>query len=460
MRRLLVANRGEIAVRIIRAARDLGVETVAVTSQADRHALHARMADRAVCIGPAVAAGSYLRKDLLLHTALETDCDAVHPGYGFLSEDAEFAAMVEREGLVFVGPSADAIAEMGDKARARDVVMSAGIPVVPGSDGPVDNAEAVRDFGSRFGYPLLLKAKAGGGGRGMRVVENDAAAAGLFTLARTEAESSFGDGGIYVEKYLPQVRHVEIQVLADNHGHIVYLGERDCSIQRRHQKILEEAPSPAINDDLRTAMGQAAVAVAKTVRYTGAGTVEFLFDVQTRDFYFIETNTRIQVEHPITEAVAGLDLVAWQLRIADGEHLDLQQSDVELRGHAIEARITAEDATAGFLPRPGTIGQFLVPSGPGVRVDTHCHAGASVPPYYDSLLAKLIVHGRDRGEALRRLQRALHEFHIDGVASTVPFHRWLAEQPAIVAGDYTTAYLDHALVTYRDTIGEPKGAVT
>ncbi len=457
LRRLLVANRGEIAVRIIRAARDLGIETVAVTSAADRRAEHARIADHALCLGPAPANASYLRRDLVLHAAIATGCDAIHPGYGFLAEDTTFAAMVRDEGVCFVGPSPESIAAMGDKARAREVVSAAGLPVVPGTDGPVSTADDVLRFGDRFGYPVLLKAKSGGGGRGMRVVAEAGEVAGLFALARAEAESSFGDGDIYVEKYLPEVRHVEVQVLADAAGHTLHLGERDCSIQRRHQKILEESPSPAVDADLREKMGQVAVAAAKAVDYLGAGTVEFLLDTRTGEFYFIEMNTRIQVEHPITELVTGLDLVGWQLRIASGESLDVRQDDVTFDGHAIEARITAEDARRGFLPAPGTIERFLIPGGPGVRVDTHCHGGTIIPPHYDSLVAKLVTHGRDRRQALARLRRALDECRIDGIASTVEFHRWLLRQPPIVEGSYTTGHLDHMLDAFATSSPEQEG---
>ncbi|NKQ52303.1 acetyl-CoA carboxylase biotin carboxylase subunit [Amycolatopsis sp. K13G38] len=439
MRRLLVANRGEIAVRIIRAARDLGIETVAVYSAADRGARHTTLADRAVCIGPPPAPASYLRHDLLLQVAEATGCDAVHPGYGFLSEDASFAAGVADHGLTFVGPPARAIEQMGDKAIARKVVAGADVPVVPGSDGVVaDVGEALR-FAADAGYPVLLKARSGGGGRGMRVAKDAAELERSFPLSRQEAGATFGDDGVYVERYLPRVRHVEVQVLADHHGRVGQLGERDCSLQRRHQKLLEEAPSPALDDRQREELCAAAVRAARAVGYASAGTVEFLLDLDSARFFFIEMNTRIQVEHPVTEMLTGVDLVAWQLRIAAGEPLTLDR--VPARGHAIEFRINAEDWTQGFRPSPGTLSAFQPPAGPGVRVDTHSFAGATVPPHYDSLLAKLIVHGADRDEALRRSRRALDEFHVAGVASTVGLHRWLLEQSEVADGTYTTSYL-------------------
>jgi len=445
IRRLLVANRGEIAVRIIRAARDLGIATVAVTSAADRHARHPSLADQAICLGPGPATASYLRAELLLHTAVATGCDAVHPGYGFLSEDADFAARVRAEGLTYVGASAEAIAQMGDKAIARSVVARAGVPVVPGSEGVVADAEEAVALGQEYGFPVLLKARAGGGGKGMRIAQEPAELAAAFVLARQEAVGAFGDGGLYVEKYLQRARHVEVQVLADTHGHTVHLGERDCSIQRRHQKVFEEAPSPIVDARLRSAITGAAVRAAEAVGYHGAGTVEFLVDLNgkpdTDRFYFIEMNTRIQVEHGLTEELTGIDLVTWQLRIAAGQPLDFTQTDIQTRGHAIECRINAEDPAHDFAPSPGTLLGFEPPAGPGVRVDTHCFPGAVVPPYYDSLLAKLVVYGRDRPEALCRARRALAEFHVEGLASTVALHRWLLDQPGIVEGDYTTESL-------------------
>ena len=441
--RLLVANRGEIAVRVIRAARDLGIETVAVCSAADRQALHVKLADRAVCIGPAPASASYLRTDLLVHVAQATGCDAVHPGYGFLSENAAFAAAVAEAGLTFAGPSADAIELMGDKAMARKAVTRVGVPVAPGSDDAVPNMVEAARVAAQCGYPAVLKARAGGGGKGMRVVHTEDELRDAFPLARQEAASAFGDDGIYIEKYLQRVRHIEVQILADRHGHTTHLGERDCSMQRRHQKVLEEAPSPALDAGQRAEVTAMAVRAAESAGYAGAGTVEFVFDLDLGAFYFIEMNTRIQVEHPLTEVLTGVDLVAWQLRIADGETLRLGAA--EPRGHALEFRITAEDWAHGFLPVPGTVRIFDPPAGPGVRVDSHCYPGAVIPPYYDSLLGKLIVSGQDRDEALRRARRALAEFWVEGVPTTIGLHRWLLDQKEMTDAKYTTRYLTEAL---------------
>jgi acetyl-CoA carboxylase, biotin carboxylase subunit len=442
LNRILVANRGEIAVRVIRAARDLGIETVAVYSAADQGARHAALADRALRIGPGPASASYLRPELLVHVALATDCDAVHPGYGFLSEDARFAREVVDAGLTWIGPPPETIRRMGDKAAARATADAHEVPVVPGSPGVVD-ADAVEEFGARHGYPLLLKARSGGGGRGMRVLPDADALRTGYLLARQEAAGAFGDDGLYVERYLPRVRHVEIQVLADAEGGVVSLGERDCSMQRRHQKVLEESPSPLLSAEQRERMGEAAVRLARAVRYVNAGTVEFLVDADTGRFYFIEMNTRIQVEHPVTEELTGVDLVAWQLRIAAGERLD--PGPVTPSGHAMEFRITAEDPDRDFAPSPGVLTTFEPPSGPGVRCDTHCFTGCSVPPYYDSLLAKLVVRGRDRDETIRRARRALDEFRVEGVPTTRRLHRWLLDQPEVIAGSYTTDYLRAAL---------------
>ncbi len=444
IRRLLVANRGEIAVRVIRAARDLGIGTVAVFSAADRGGRHAGLADQAVCLGPAPAADSYLRQDLLLHVASATGCDAVHPGYGFLSENAGFAAAVTGEGLTFVGPPAAAITLMGDKAAAREAAARVGVPVVPGSDGALGSVADARRVAAGCGYPVLLKASAGGGGKGMRVARTPEELDDAFPLARQEASSAFGDDGIYVEKYLERVRHVEVQVLADAHGHVTHLGERDCSLQRRHQKVLEEAPSPVLDAAQRTELTSMAVRVAESAGYVGAGTVEFVYDLDGGGFHFIEMNTRIQVEHPVTEAITGVDLVGWQLRIAGGERLELGAGHAEPVGHAMEFRINAEDWKNGFVPAPGTLRRFDLPGGPGVRVDTHCFPGAVVPPHYDSLLGKLVVWGQDRDEAIRRSRRALAEFRAEGVATTIGLHRWLLEQPEVLEATYTTRYLTEA----------------
>lgn len=442
IRRLLVANRGEIAVRVIRAARDLGISTVAVYSAADRGGKHANLADQAVCLGPAPAAASYLRQDLLLHVASATGCDAVHPGYGFLSENPEFAGAVADAGLTFVGPPADVIALMGDKAAAREAAARAGAPVVPGSDRAVRSVAEAGKVAADCGYPVLLKARAGGGGKGMRAVRAAEELKDAFRLARQEAASAFGDDGIYVEKYLERVRHVEVQVLADAHGHVTHLGERDCSLQRRHQKILEEAPSPALDNAQREALAAAAVRIAKSAGYVSAGTVEFVFDLDGGTFHFIEMNTRIQVEHPVTEVLTGTDLVAWQLRIAAGELLKVDAASAA--GHAMEFRINAEDWRHGFVPTPGTLREFDPPGGPGVRVDTHCAPGTVISPHYDSLLGKLIVSGGSRDEVIRRARRALAEFRADGVATTIGLHRWLLEQPEVLQATYDTRYLTEA----------------
>ncbi|GFG49931.1 acetyl-CoA carboxylase biotin carboxylase subunit [Mycolicibacterium agri] len=444
LKRVLIANRGEIAVRVLRAARDLGIETVAVYSTADRDARHVALADRAVHIGPPSASASYLRREALVHVAQASGCDSVHPGYGFLAEDADFARMVAAAGLTWVGPDPETITQMGDKARARALAARAGVPVVAGSDGILrDDDEAVQ-FGREHGYPLLLKASAGGGGKGMRVVHGEEELMPALALARQEASGAFGDDGMYVERYLSSVRHVEVQVMADHHGGVVSLGERDCSVQRRHQKLVEEAPAPCLTDSVRNNLSETAVRLAAAANYRGAGTVEYLLDTATGDFAFIEMNTRIQVEHPVTEEITGVDLVAWQLRVAGGERLDGIDSPVA-RGHAMEFRITAEDPTADFRPSPGRIARFDPPSGPGIRCDTHCYSGWTVSPYYDSLIAKLVVHGTDRDESIRRARRALDEFEIDGVATTLPFHRWLLDQPEFIDGTHTTSYLAERL---------------
>jgi acetyl-CoA carboxylase biotin carboxylase subunit len=437
--RLLIANRGEIAVRVARAARDLGIETVMVYSAGDRDSRHATVGDHSVCIGPASASQSYLRRDLLIHVAEQTGCDAVHPGYGFLSEDARFAREVLDAGLRWVGPTPDSIARMGDKAEARRVAMESGVPVVPGSEGVMADEADFLAFGRQHGYPLLLKARAGGGGKGMRVVECEEQLPAVLSLARHEAGSAFGDDGMYVERYLPRVRHVEVQILGDDTGKVLAVGERDCSVQRRHQKVVEEAPAWNLPAETRADMIETAVRLGEAVGYRSAGTVEFLVDADTGSYYFIEMNTRIQVEHPVTEEIAGTDLVAWQLRLAGGETL----GDLEflLDGHAMEFRITAEDPTRDFAPNPGRITRFEIPGGPGVRCDTHCYGGYVVPPHYDSLLAKLVVRGRDRVEVLQRSRRALEEFRIEGIATTVDFHRWLLGQSEFVEGMHTTGYL-------------------
>jgi acetyl-CoA carboxylase biotin carboxylase subunit len=437
---VLVANRGEIAVRIIRACRELGIRAVAVYSDADRLAAHVLAADAAYPIGPAPSAESYLRAERLIEVARRAGCDAVHPGYGFLAERAFFADLVEQAELTFIGPPASAIAAMGDKTEARRRMLAANVPVVPGATEPVADAAAAASVARELGYPVLLKAAAGGGGKGMRVVRTAAELPRAFTGAAHEAQSAFGDSRLYIEKFLERPRHIEIQVLADAHGNVLHLGERDCSVQRRHQKMIEEAPSPAITAEMRARMGATAVAAARAVGYRNAGTIEFLF--LDGEFYFLEMNTRIQVEHPVTELVTGIDLVQWQLRIAAGEPLPFAQSDIAPHGHALECRITSEDATQGFLPSTGRITVLDVPAGPGVRWDGGVLAGSEVSRYYDPLLGKLIVHATDRDAALERMARALAELRIHGVATTVPFHRRVLQEPDFRAGDVNIRYID------------------
>ncbi len=447
----MIANRGEIAVRVIRAAKDLGISTIAVYSEADRDSLHVALADEAVCVGPPSPGRSYLKIHSILAAALAKDVDAIHPGYGFLSENASFAEACEQKGVCFVGPSAESIRLAGDKVNARKTVAHAKVPVVPGSDGAVADREAAERLAWSIGFPLLLKAKAGGGGRGMRVVRSLAELKTAWGEASGEATSAFGDGALYLERYLEDVRHIEVQIMADRFGRTIALGERDCSIQRRHQKLLEEAPSPALDSSLRMHICRAAVRAAEAVKYRGAGTVEFLFDVKTKEFFFIEMNARIQVEHPVTEALTGVDLVAEQLRIACGLPLSLPDSPVELRGHAIECRINAEDAERNFMPVPGRLNVFRAPGGPGVRLDTHCYEGYSFPPNYDSLMAKLVVHGVSRTDAIRRMRRALSEFRIEGLPTTIPFHLQLLAHPDFVAGNVSTSFVDGMIAALHES---------
>jgi acetyl-CoA carboxylase biotin carboxylase subunit len=440
LRKVLVANRGEIAVRVLHACRELGLATVAVHSTADEDALHVRHADEAVCIGPPHARESYLDVTALLDAARRTGADAVHPGYGFLSENAGFAAACRDAGLVFVGPSPEVIESMGDKAGARRLAAGAGVPTVPGTDGSTSLDQAL-EAAAELGYPVLLKAAAGGGGRGIRAARDEGELAGLIGEAAMEAGAAFGDDAVYVEKQLLDARHVEVQVLGDAHGNLVHLFERECSLQRRRQKLLEESPSPAIDAGQRAALTDAALRIARAVGYENAGTVEFLLD-RSGAFYFIEMNTRIQVEHPVTELVTGVDLVAEQLRIARGEPLSMRQDELRCNGAAVEVRINAEDPERGFFPSPGTITALELPAGPGVRVDTAVYAGYQVPPFYDSLLAKVICWGRDRDEAIIRMRVALEEFHVEGIHTTIPFHLALLADDAVVRGDYHVEYLE------------------
>ena len=439
IKKLLIANRGEIALRIIRAARELGIRTVAVYSEADRPALHVRFADEAVCIGPPSGKESYLNIPSIIAAAEVTNADAIHPGYGFLAENATFAEICSESNLTFVGPSPDSINRMGNKSIAKETMQAAGVPVVPGSEGIVESIDDARRIAEEVGYPVMLKAVAGGGGKGMRYVETAKDLERAYATARGEAEASFGNGDVYIEKFIEEPRHVEIQVFADVHGNVVHLNERECSIQRRHQKLIEEAPSPIMTKELRKAMGDAAVAGTSSVNYVGAGTIEFLVD-KHRNFYFMEMNTRIQVEHPVTEQSMECDLIKEQLIVASGEKLTLKQRDPVL--HSIECRINAEDPYHDFRPSPGTIESLNFPGGPGVRVDSHIYQGYRIPPYYDSMVAKLITFAPTRNDAIAKMRRALDEFIIEGIQTTIPFHRKMMDNPDFIAGEFDTKYLD------------------
>ena len=440
-KKLLVANRGEIALRVVRACRELGVKTVAVHSEADRESLHVRYADEAVCIGPAAASRSYLNAPQIVAAAEITGAEAVHPGYGFLAENAEFAEICQQSNLAFVGPSPEHIRTMGDKAAARKAMRDAGVPVVPGSEDVVSDPAAALATAREIGFPVMIKAAAGGGGKGMRVAEDEPAFARNLEAAQAEAAAAFGDGGVYLERYVPRPRHVEFQVFGDRHGRVVHLGERDCSIQRRHQKLIEEAPSPALDDRLRAEMGEAAVQAANAIGYVGAGTVEFLL-APSGEFYFIEMNTRIQVEHPVTEATTGLDLVKEQIRVAAGQPLSFPAEALVHRGHAIEFRVNAEDPDRDFAPSPGEITTFHQPGGPGVRVDTHIYSGYRVPPYYDSLLAKLVVWGNTRQEAVARGREALESFVVEGIFTTIDYLSNITQDKAFQEGNVDTGFVD------------------
>jgi len=440
-KKILVANRGEIALRVMRACKELGIPTVAVHSEADEEALHVKFADESVCIGPAPGAASYLNVRAIITACELTGADALHPGYGFLAENAEFAEICAVHNITFIGPTGEMMRLMGNKAQARKMMQKAGVPVVPGTDGPVDDIESAKVEAERIGYPVMIKASAGGGGKGMRIARDPASLVDNFAIASGEAEAAFGNGEVYLEKLLTEPRHIEFQILGDSHGSVVHLGERDCSIQRRHQKLIEESPSPAVDDDLRARMGKAAVDGARGIGYASAGTIEFLLDARG-GFYFMEMNTRIQVEHPVTELVTGIDLVKEQIRVAAGERLNVTQDKLHLRGHAIECRINAEDPAKDFAPRPGTVTELYVPGGPGVRVDTHVFSGYAIPPYYDSMIAKLLTHGSTREEALARMRRALSEFVIEGVTTTIPFHIEMMDDPDFVSGDFDTGTLE------------------
>ncbi len=442
-KKVLIANRGEIAVRIIRACRELGIHTVAVYSSADKNALHAAIADEAVCIGPAPSKDSYLNVRAIISACEITGAEAIHPGFGFLSENAEFARMCEKCGIVFIGPRAVSIEMLGDKAQAKESMKEAGVPVIMGSDGAIANIHAAHTLARDLGFPVLIKASAGGGGRGIRIVNNDDELEPMMKAARQEALACFGNDQVYMEKFIQNPKHIEIQILADNYGDVIWLGERDCSMQRRNQKVLEEAPSPAgfMTDDLRKRMGEAAVRAARVCGYRNAGTIEFLVD-NDGNFYFMEMNTRIQVEHPVTEAVTGIDLVKQQLLIASGEHLSIKQEDVKLSGHSIECRINAENPMLDFRPSPGTINSLFIPGGPGIRVDTAAYQGYEIPPQYDSMIAKLIVHGKDRAEAIAKMTWALSEFIVDGVATNVDFQLKLIRCQEFLDGNYDNGFLN------------------
>ncbi len=445
IQRVLIANRGEIAVRIIRACRELGVKSVAVYSQADENSLHVQLADEAVCIGPAPASESYLKIANIISAAEIADVDAIHPGYGFLSENAHFAEICKNCNIIFIGPSADSINRMGDKAMARETATKAGVPVTPGSDGLIRNKEEALKWAQSIGYPVLLKATAGGGGKGMRHAHNDVSLVQAFMTASAEAERAFGNSGMYMEKFVESARHIEVQLIADHHGNVVHLGERDCSIQRRHQKLIEEAPSPILNADTRKRIHRAAIKLAEAVKYRNAGTVEFLYDAATNEFYFMEMNTRIQVEHPVSEEITGVDLIKEQIRVASGERLSFSQKDIRMEGHSIEFRVNAEDPYRNFTPSPGKVEWVHFPGGHGVRIDSHVYSGYDVSPYYDSMIGKIIVYAPDRTQAIDRMTRALSEFMIEGPHTTVPLGLAVLLDSRFAKGDYTTNFLDQYL---------------
>jgi len=439
IKKILIANRGEIALRIIRTCREMGIQTVAVYSQADADSLHVRFADEAVCIGPGPSKESYLNIPRIIAAAEITNADAVHPGYGFLAENAEFSDICKDSQLIFIGPDGKMINAMGNKSFAKETMRNAGVPVVPGSGGVVNTVDEAKKLGAEIGAPLMIKASAGGGGKGMRIVKHLDEVEHAYQTAKSEAEIAFGNSDVYIEKFVENPRHVEIQVLGDKFGNVIHLGERDCSVQRRHQKLIEESPSPVVDEDLRQRMGEAAILGAKSVNYLGAGTIEFLVD-KNKDFYFMEMNTRIQVEHPVTEEVTGFDLIQAQIKVANGEQIKLKEA--EFKGHSIECRINAEDPDNNFRPSPGLVTAFHVPGGHGIRVDTHCYAGYTIPPYYDSMIGKLIVIGKDRDEAVRKMSRALDEFIIEGVKTTIPFHQKIMTNKDFLNNNYDTSFIE------------------
>lgn len=450
-KRILIANRGEIALRVIRACKEMGIETVAVFSEADENSLHTRYADHAICIGPAPSKDSYLNVQAIISAAETTDSQAIHPGYGFLAENAHFAELCAQCNIKFIGPSPHAIRSMGDKAQAIATAKASGVPTVPGSGRVLTDENDAVEIAKKIGYPVMIKASAGGGGRGMRIAHTELTLRNAFKTARQEAQTAFGNPDVYLEKYIEEPRHVEIQIMCDNHGSYIALGERDCSVQRRHQKLIEESPSPMLTDKIRHEMCSMAVKLARAVKYEGAGTVEFIMD-KHRHFYFMEMNTRIQVEHTVTEEVTGFDLIKEQLRVAAGEKVTIPNKDIKLRGHAIECRINAEDPANNFMPSPGLITEYNVPGGHGVRVDTHVYKGYKIPPYYDSMVAKLITHGTDRLDAINKMRRALSEFVIEGIKTTIPLHIQILENENFLSNNYSTQFIDK-----MDKEKQPKG---
>lgn len=455
--KVLIANRGEIALRIIRACRELGLSTVIVYSEADKDSLPVKMADEAFCIGPPPPDKSYLSIHKIISAAEVTGAQAIHPGYGFLAENSQLPKICADHKITFIGPSPDNIVQMGDKALARQAAQRAKVPIVPGAKNAIEELAEARKLAEEIKFPVMIKAVGGGGGKGMRLAKNQEELERFWELAKNEAKAAFGNGAVYLEKYISSPHHVEIQIMADSQGNIVHLGERDCSIQRRHQKLLEESPSPILDEGLRQRMGKAAIAAAKEVGYVSVGTVEFLVD-QEKNFYFLEMNTRVQVEHPVSELVTGIDIVKEQILIAAGEKLSVRQDQVQMRGHAIELRINAEDPDRDFMPSPGTLKLFFPPGGPGVRIDSHCYPGYRIPPNYDSLIAKLIVWGRDRKEAIIRAHRALAEFAIDGIKTSIPFHQKVLSHPAFIAGDFDTHFIERHLTPAKGAEAKAKAA--
>lgn len=441
MKKILVANRGEIAVRIIRACREMGIKTVAIYSEADRESLHVKLADESYCIGPAAPHQSYLNIAAIISVAELTGAEAIHPGYGFLAENAKFVEICESHNIIFIGPSVEAIKKMGDKATAKRTVKKAGVPTIPGSEGIISDEKQALEVAKSIGFPVLVKATAGGGGKGMRIVRNAEEFSKMLKMARTEAEAAFANPDVYIEKFIEEPRHIEVQILADKHGNTIHLCERDCSVQRRHQKLIEEAPSPIIDERLRNKLGEAAVRAAKAVNYYSAGTIEFIMD-KNRHFYFMEMNTRVQVEHPVTEMITQVDIIKEQILIAQGERLNIKQKDIKINGHAIECRINAENHEKNFMPSPGEIKAYLAPGGLGVRVDSHAYQGYNILPHYDSLVSKLIVWGKTRDQAIKRMSRALDEYIIEGIHTTIPFHLKVLKNHSFLSGDVTTNFIE------------------